>query len=103
MVDVFEALDLPNPATHPARPTDPREDSFPSRTLDWIFTLLPFSDRVISAFVKQPRTGFPAPSDHMPVMACLELCGGVHPYDSAGAAEVRCFVQSNHRDNRVEA
>jgi endonuclease/exonuclease/phosphatase family metal-dependent hydrolase len=99
MTDVFESLDLPPPATHPARPCDPREDSFPNRTLDWIFTLLPTSDRVVSAFVKQPRTSYPHASDHMPVLAVIECNGGVHPFNGKESSAMREAVRKSHSED----
>lgn len=72
--DVFEALDLPPPITHPVRPCDHTENMRPNRTLDWILCSLPAHCRVVGAFVKSVRGGcFPPPSDHMPVMAIFEI------------------------------
>jgi hypothetical protein len=74
LVDVFESLDLPPPITHPVRPSDPREESRPNRTLDWITCGLPSYGRVIGAFVKKIRGGrFPPPSDHYPILAFFDL------------------------------
>lgn len=74
LIDVFEALDLPPPITHPVRPCDPVENMRPNRTLDWILCSLPVQCRVVAAFVKSVRGGsYPPPSDHMPVMAVFEL------------------------------
>ncbi len=73
MIDVFESLDLPAPVTHPVRPCDICEEIRPDRTLDWITHLLPVGCRVIAAYVKSVRGGYPPPSDHMPVVAVFEL------------------------------
>lgn len=74
MIDVFEALDLPPPITHPVRPSSPREEMRPSRTLDWITCTLPSNSRVLGAFVKSIRGGrYPPASDHLPVVAFFEL------------------------------
>jgi endonuclease/exonuclease/phosphatase family metal-dependent hydrolase len=73
-VDVFETLDLVPPITHPVRPSDPREEMKPSRTLDWILCSLPTQCRVIAAFAKTVRGGrVPPISDHLPVVAVLEI------------------------------
>lgn len=73
-IDVFEALDLPPPITHPVRPSDHTEEMRPSRTLDWILCSLPVGCRVIAAFTKTLRGGkFPPPSDHYPVVAVIEI------------------------------
>ena len=72
-IDVFETLDIVAPPTHPVRPSSPEEENLPSRTLDWIYTTLSGRHRVISAYVKTLRTGFPPASDHMPVIATIEL------------------------------
>lgn len=71
--EVFESLDLSPPITHPVRPSDFEEEMKPNRTLDWIMTLLPQSCRSIAAYVKTVRGGWPAASDHMPVVAVIEL------------------------------
>lgn len=72
--DVFELLDLPPPITHPVRPSDPREESRPNRTLDWITCMLPESSKIIAAYAKQIRGGcHPPPSDHFPVVAVVEV------------------------------
>jgi endonuclease/exonuclease/phosphatase family metal-dependent hydrolase len=71
--EVFESLDLPPPITHPVRPSDYEEEMRPNRTLDWIMTLLPQNCRTVSAYVKSVRGGWPAASDHMPVIAVIEL------------------------------
>lgn len=74
LIDVFEALDLPPPITHPVRPSDAREEARPSRTIDWITCWLPPNARVIGAFVKGIRGGkFPPVSDHYPVVAFIEI------------------------------
>lgn len=74
LVDVFEALDLPPPITHPVRPSDPQEEMRPNRTLDWILCSLPSQCRVVAAYAKGVRGGNnPAVSDHLPVMAIFEL------------------------------
>ena len=75
MVDVFEALDLPPPITHPNRSCgDLFETQRPNRTLDWICTSLPSNCRVIAAFCKAIRGGsFPPPSDHNPIVAVIEI------------------------------
>lgn len=74
-MDVFESLDLSPPITHPVRPSDPMEETRPNRTLDWITCSLPYSCRVIGAYVKTIRGGsFPPPSDHLPVLAFFEIC-----------------------------
>ena len=44
-----------------------------NRTLDWILTALPTSCKVVAAMVKSVRGGSPPPSDHMPVIAVIEL------------------------------
>lgn len=72
--DVFEALDLPPPITHPVRPSDPREEMRPNRTLDWILCSLPSGSRVVGAYAKSVRGGaYPPISDHLPVMAIIEI------------------------------
>eukprot|EP01039_Chlorochromonas_danica_P000446 gene446-480_t len=74
LLDVFEALDLPPPITHPVRPSDVVEEMRPNRTLDWILCNLPSHCRVVAAFAKTVRGGrFPPPSDHLPVMAIFEI------------------------------
>ena len=74
LMDVFESLDLPPPITHPVRPSDPREEMRPNRTLDWILCSLPAQCRVIGAFAKTVRGGSLVPiSDHLPVMAWFEI------------------------------
>ena len=73
MIDVFESLDVPAPKTHPVRPSDPFEEMRPDRTLDWITHLLPSNCRVLAAYVKSVRGGYPPPSDHMPVVAVFEF------------------------------
>lgn len=72
-IDVFESLDLSPSWTHPVRPSDPEEETRPNRTLDWITTCLPFNSRVIAAFTKSVRGRWPPASDHLPVVAVLEL------------------------------
>lgn len=73
-LDVFEALDLPPPITHPVRPSDPMEEMRPNRTLDWILCCLPSPCRVVGAFAKQIRGGYyPPVSDHLPVVAVFEI------------------------------
>lgn len=72
-IDVFESLDLVPMHTHPVRPSDYQEEMRPNRTLDWIMTVLPTSCKVVSAMVKTFRGGWPAASDHMPVIAVIEL------------------------------
>jgi endonuclease/exonuclease/phosphatase family metal-dependent hydrolase len=73
MIDVFESLNIPNPPTHPARPSLPKEDQKTDRTIDWIFTLLPATDRVVSAYSSRSRSGYPPVSDHLPVCSVIEL------------------------------
>lgn len=101
--DVFEALDVPPPPTHPARPCDAREDDMPPRTVDWIFTHLPSPDRVVSAYVKQPRTTFPPPSDHMPVIATIECHGGMNPYYTQERVNARREAQEEYEADLIEA
>lgn len=74
LMDVFESLDLPPPTTHPVRPSDPKEEMFPNRTIDWITCALPGNCRVIAAYSKQIRggRGMP-PSDHFPILAVFEI------------------------------
>ncbi len=73
-IDVFEALDLPPPITHPVRPSDPMEEMRPNRTLDWILCSLPSGCRVVGALAKTVRGGsYPPISDHLPVMAIFEI------------------------------
>jgi hypothetical protein len=77
-IDVFEALDISPPITHPVRPSDAREEQRPNRTLDWITTSLPYGNRVIGAYAKSVRGGsHPPPSDHLPVIAFFEFCNSV--------------------------
>jgi endonuclease/exonuclease/phosphatase family metal-dependent hydrolase len=82
-VDVFEALDMPPPVTHPLRPSEPREERRPNRTLDWITFSPRQGVRVLGAFAKAVRGGvidsetgnlslWP-PSDHAPVQAMFEF------------------------------
>jgi endonuclease/exonuclease/phosphatase family metal-dependent hydrolase len=72
--DVFESLDLVPPSTHPVRPSSPEEEMKPNQTLDWILCSLPTQCRVVAAFAKTVRRGkFPPASDHMPVVAVLEI------------------------------
>lgn len=76
LMDVFECMDLPPPITHPVRPSCPREEMRPNRTIDWILCSLPAPCRVVSALAKGVRGGMHggmAPSDHLPVMAVFEL------------------------------
>mmetsp|Transcript_2674 Transcript_2674/g.2852 ORF Transcript_2674/g.2852 Transcript_2674/m.2852 type:complete len:258 (-) Transcript_2674:179-952(-) len=72
-IDVFESLDLAPPITHPVRPSDPLEEQRPNRTLDWILCSLPIQCRVVAAFAKTIRGGGRPPSDHLPVIAVLEI------------------------------
>lgn len=73
-IDVFECLDLPPPITHPVRPSDPLEEMRPNRTLDWILCSLPSNCRAVGAFAKTVRGGsFPPISDHIPVVAIIEI------------------------------
>jgi endonuclease/exonuclease/phosphatase family metal-dependent hydrolase len=72
--DVFQLFDVYAPITHPVRPSCPQEERRPQRTLDWIACKMPVSCRVMSATAKTIRGGsFPPPSDHLPVIAILEL------------------------------
>ena len=73
LIDVFELLDLPPPITHPVRPSDSREETRPNRTLDWITCRLSSNSRMIATFVKNIRGGNFPPSDHLPVIAIIEL------------------------------
>lgn len=72
-VDVYELLDMTAPITHPVRPSDPKEERLPNRTLDWITCRLRPGSRVMGAFVKASRGEFPPASDHMPVIALFEF------------------------------
>jgi len=83
MIDVFTLSDTPPPITHPLRPSSAREETRPSRTLDWLMCRLPSSCRLIGAYAKNSRGGgesehegatgyFPA-SDHAPVLAFFEI------------------------------
>lgn len=73
-IDVFESLDIVPPITHPVRPSSPLEEMRPNRTLDWILCSLPIQSRVVAAFAKTLRGGtYPPPSDHLPVVAVLEI------------------------------
>ena len=71
--DVFKLCDVRAPITHPNRPSAPEEERCSDRTLDWILCSMPATCRVLSCMVKTERGGFPPPSDHMPVLAVLEL------------------------------
>mmetsp|Transcript_22558 Transcript_22558/g.32974 ORF Transcript_22558/g.32974 Transcript_22558/m.32974 type:complete len:300 (-) Transcript_22558:390-1289(-) len=98
--DVFESLHLMPPVTHPIRPSSIEEENRPSRTIDYITTNAPLlahiqsvkdsklctnlSDeievsnrwerfRVVAAFVNNSRGGWPPASDHMAVVAVLQL------------------------------
>lgn len=74
MIDVFEYLDLVPPITHPVRPSDPREEIRPSRTLDWIVCSLPSQCNVVGAYAKTIRGGsYPPVSDHLPIKAIFEF------------------------------
>lgn len=92
-IDVFETLDIVAPPTHPVRPSAPEEENKPSRTLDWIYTNLSGKHRVVSAYVKTLRTGYPPASDHMPVIATIEL---------ATATSVLTASQQMQKDEEVE-
>eukprot|EP01041_Mallomonas_annulata_P007585 gene7585-15545_t len=74
-IDVFELCNLIPPITHPVRPSDPREETRPSRTIDWITCKLPVNCKVIGAFAKNNRGGssFPPASDHLPIIAFIEV------------------------------
>eukprot|EP01033_Poteriospumella_lacustris_P009595 gene9595-6868_t len=73
-IDVFESLDLVPPITHPVRPSDPLEELKPNRTLDWILVSLPSNCRTVGAFAKGVRGGtYPPISDHLPVVAIIEI------------------------------
>lgn len=74
LLEVFEALDLSPPITHPVRPSDPLEEMRPNRTLDWILCSLSNKCRVVGAFAKTIRGGYyPPVSDHLPVVAIFEI------------------------------
>ena len=71
--DVFQLCDVKASTTHPNRPSAPEEEKCPDRTLDWIVCSMPSPCRVLACMVKTERGGFPPPSDHMPVLAVIEL------------------------------
>ena len=72
-IDCFESLDLVPCHTHPVRPSDYEEEMKPSRTIDWIMTVLPSNCRVLSVYVKTVRGGWPPASHHMPVISIVEF------------------------------
>ncbi|KAG5182225.1 hypothetical protein JKP88DRAFT_348937 [Tribonema minus] len=77
--DCFSALGVPAPHTHPARPSHPKEEERPDRTLDWVFSTGQ-ARAVLASVVRDFRVpGSPPgevavhPSDHFPVVACYEI------------------------------
>ena len=83
LMDVFEALDMPPPMTHPVRPSDPEEEKRPNRTIDWITFMENKGCTPLGAFVKpvrsNPQGGWVPPSDHMPVIAFFDFFPDLKP------------------------
>lgn len=70
--ELFAALEMPPPWTHPVRPSDEVEEQRPARTLDWLFhRFMGDAGRVVSAMVRQNKGR--GGSDHLPVLGVYEL------------------------------